>query len=143
MRSMPAPDARSGTTSGRGPRGSIGDSAGGVNRGVAVAGDRVFMVTDHAHLIALNRVTGALMWETEMADWHQNYYTTGAPLRCRNLRDCRHLGWRRWRAWVSGGVRSGDRQGSLAILDGAAAAASLGRKRGRGRPSIIRAARRG
>ena len=37
-------------------RGLIGNAAGGVNRGVAVAGDRVFMVTDHAHIIALNRV---------------------------------------------------------------------------------------
>ena len=39
-------------------KGLIGVSAGGANRGVAVAGDRVFMVTDHAHLIALDRVTG-------------------------------------------------------------------------------------
>ena len=66
-------------------KGLIGVSAGGANRGVAVAGDRVFMTTDHAHLIALNRVTGALMWEIEMADWHQNYYTTGAPLALQNL----------------------------------------------------------
>jgi alcohol dehydrogenase (cytochrome c) len=66
-------------------KGLIGVSAGGANRGVAVAGDRVFMTTDHAHLIALNRVTGALMWEIEMADWHQNYYTTGAPLALQNM----------------------------------------------------------
>jgi alcohol dehydrogenase (cytochrome c) len=58
----------------------IGNAAGGVNRGVGVAGDRVFMVTDHAHIIALNRFTGALLWETEMADWRQNYNATGAPL---------------------------------------------------------------
>ena len=38
------------------------------------------MVTDHAHIIALNKFTGALLWETEMADWHQNYNATGAPL---------------------------------------------------------------
>jgi alcohol dehydrogenase (cytochrome c) len=61
-------------------RGLIGNAAGGINRGVAVAGDRVFMVTDHAHIIALNRHTGALLWETEMADWRQNYNATGAPL---------------------------------------------------------------
>jgi len=60
-------------------------SARGVNRGVAVAGDRVFVATDHAHLIALNRATGALLWETEMADWHQNYNATGAPLVVGNL----------------------------------------------------------
>jgi alcohol dehydrogenase (cytochrome c) len=61
-------------------KGLIGNAAGGANRGVAVAGDRVFMVTDHAHVIALNRATGALLWETEMADWRQNYNATGAPL---------------------------------------------------------------
>jgi alcohol dehydrogenase (cytochrome c) len=61
-------------------KGLIGNAAGGVNRGASVAGDRLFMVTDHAHLIALNKFTGALLWETEMADWHQNYNATGAPL---------------------------------------------------------------
>ena len=66
-------------------KGLIGNAAGGVNRGVAVAGERVFMVTDHAHIIALNRATGALVWETEMADWRQNYNATGAPLVVGNL----------------------------------------------------------
>ena len=66
-------------------RGLIGVSARGVNRGVAVAGDRVFVATDHAHLIALNRATGALLWETEMADWKQNYNATGAPMTVDNL----------------------------------------------------------
>jgi alcohol dehydrogenase (cytochrome c) len=61
-------------------KGLIGNAAGGANRGVSVAGDKVFMVTDHAHVIALDRVTGALRWDTEMADWHQNYNATGAPL---------------------------------------------------------------
>jgi alcohol dehydrogenase (cytochrome c) len=66
-------------------RGLIGVSARGVNRGMAVAGDRVFVATDHAHLIALNRATGALLWETEMADWKQNYNATGAPMTVDNL----------------------------------------------------------
>jgi len=66
-------------------RGLAGVAARGANRGVAVGGDRVFMTTDHAHLIALNRATGALLWETEMADWHQNYNGTGAPLLVDNL----------------------------------------------------------
>jgi alcohol dehydrogenase (cytochrome c) len=61
-------------------KGLIGTSAGGANRGVAVGADRVFMVTDHGHLIALHRHTGALIWETEMADWRQNYYSSGAPI---------------------------------------------------------------
>ena len=61
-------------------KGLVGNAAGGINRGVAVAGDRVFMVTDHAHLIALDRFSGDLLWDTEMADWRQNYNATAAPL---------------------------------------------------------------
>ena len=61
-------------------KGLVGNAAGGINRGVAVAGERVFMVTDHAHLLALNRFTGELLWDTEMADWRQNYNATSAPL---------------------------------------------------------------
>jgi alcohol dehydrogenase (cytochrome c) len=60
--------------------GLVGNASGGINRGAAVAGDRVFMVTDDAHLLALNRFTGALLWESEMADWRQNYSATAAPL---------------------------------------------------------------
>ena len=63
-RSTPAAAARSGITGGRARAGWSAWPARGVNRGVAVAGDRVFMATDHAHLIALNRATGALLWET-------------------------------------------------------------------------------
>jgi len=43
------------------------------------------MVTDHAHIISLNRFNGELLWETEMADWHQNYNATSAPLAVGNL----------------------------------------------------------
>ena len=39
-------------------RNLVGNAAGGINRGVAVAGERVFMVTDNDHIIALNRATG-------------------------------------------------------------------------------------
>ena len=60
--------------------GLAGDAASGINRGVAVLGDRVFMVTDNAHLFALHRLTGQLMWDVEMADSRQNYGATGAPL---------------------------------------------------------------
>ena len=66
-------------------RGLGGVAARGVNRGVAVAGDRIFMTTDHAHLIALNKASGALLWETQMADWKQNYNGTGAPFVVDNL----------------------------------------------------------
>ena len=61
-------------------KGLAGDAAAGINRGVAVAGDRVFMATDHAHLVALDRFSGKLLWDTTMADWRENYGATSAPL---------------------------------------------------------------
>jgi alcohol dehydrogenase (cytochrome c) len=66
-------------------KGLAGDAAGGINRGVAVSGHRVFMVTDHAHILAIDRFTGSLLWETTMADWRQNYGATSAPLAVGNL----------------------------------------------------------
>ena len=66
-------------------RGVVGAVVLGFNRGVALRGDRIFMVTDHAHLIALNRFNGELLWETEMADWRQNYDANSAPLVVGNL----------------------------------------------------------
>jgi len=66
-------------------QGLAGDAASGINRGVAVLGDRVFMVSDNAHLFALHRFTGQLMWDVEMADSHQNYGSTSAPLAVNDL----------------------------------------------------------
>ena len=77
-------DPQSGRTlwSFRRPRtkGLVGDAASGINRGVAILGQRLFMVTDHAHLLALDRTTGKLLWDVEMADYRQNYGATSAPL---------------------------------------------------------------
>ena len=61
-------------------KGLVGDAASGINRGVAVLGNRVFVVTDNAHLLALHRVNGALLWDTEMADSRKHYGATSAPL---------------------------------------------------------------
>jgi PQQ-dependent dehydrogenase (methanol/ethanol family) len=61
-------------------QGLAGDAASGINRGVAILGDRVFMVTDNAHVLALHRFTGQLIWDVEMADSSQNYGSTSAPL---------------------------------------------------------------
>jgi alcohol dehydrogenase (cytochrome c) len=61
-------------------KGVIGDAGSGINRGVAVVNDSVFLVTDHAHLLCLDRRTGELRWEKEMADYRQHYGATGAPL---------------------------------------------------------------
>ncbi len=60
--------------------GLMGDPSIGLNRGVAVRGDRLFTVTDHAHVIALDRFTGELLWDREMADYRDHYGAIAAPL---------------------------------------------------------------
>jgi alcohol dehydrogenase (cytochrome c) len=61
-------------------KGIAGNAAQGFNRGVAWSGNRIFMLTDNAHMIAMNRFNGELLWETPMADWNENYNGTSAPL---------------------------------------------------------------
>ncbi len=51
-----------------------------VNRGVALLGNSVFFVTGDAHLVALQRSTGAVLWEKEFGDVRKGYYATLAPL---------------------------------------------------------------
>jgi PQQ-dependent dehydrogenase (methanol/ethanol family) len=60
--------------------GMVGDAKLGTNRGVAILRDKVFFVTDNAHLIALGRADGKLLWETALADKPQQYGGTMAPL---------------------------------------------------------------
>ena len=70
----------------RTPSGVIaGDAALGANRGAALLGDRVFFTTDNAHMIALNRLTGALLWDSNMVESPQHYGGTTAPLVVGNL----------------------------------------------------------
>jgi alcohol dehydrogenase (cytochrome c) len=57
----------------------------GANRGVAVLGNKIFMATPDAHLLALNRVTGGLVWDVKVADYRQEYRITAAPLVVGNL----------------------------------------------------------
>jgi PQQ-dependent dehydrogenase (methanol/ethanol family) len=61
-------------------KGVIGDAGGAINRGAALLDDRLFMVTDDAHLLALSRVDGRLLWDVEMADFRRHYGATSAPL---------------------------------------------------------------
>ena len=60
--------------------GIVSDASLGTNRGLALLGDKLFMTTDNAHLIALHRVTGRLLWEVVMPDEPQRYGGTVAPL---------------------------------------------------------------
>ena len=52
----------------------------GTNRGVTIGGDRAFMVTDHAHLLAFNRFTGEKLWDAEMGSHAESYSSTSPPL---------------------------------------------------------------
>ena len=72
----------------------VGDAALGTNRGAAILGDKVFMTTDNAHMIALNRTTGKLVWEQVMPEEAQHYGSTVAPLAVKDM--------------VIGGVSGGD-----------------------------------
>jgi len=60
-----------------------GDARLGANRGVALSGNRVFFNTDDNHMLSLNRLTGALMWDVYMPENindPQHYGATTAPL---------------------------------------------------------------
>jgi PQQ-dependent dehydrogenase (methanol/ethanol family) len=57
-----------------------GDAAIGVNRGVAFLGDRVFYLTDDAHLIALDRLNGALLWDVSTPEGPGQFGGTSAPI---------------------------------------------------------------
>jgi PQQ-dependent dehydrogenase (methanol/ethanol family) len=61
-------------------QGLVGDASLGTNRGMAIFKDKVFMVTDNAHLLALNRITGALVWENVMPEEPMKYGSTVSPL---------------------------------------------------------------
>jgi alcohol dehydrogenase (cytochrome c) len=50
------------------------------NRGFAILGDRLYMATLDAHLIALDRHTGTVIWDVPVADFKLGYALTHAPL---------------------------------------------------------------
>ena len=52
----------------------------GANRGVTIVGDKAFMVTDHAHVLAFNRFTGEKLWDAEMGSYLESYSATSPPL---------------------------------------------------------------
>jgi len=54
------------------------------HRGVAIHGDRVYMTTPDAHLVALDRHDGTVRWNSEIADSRRGYWSTTAPLLIRD-----------------------------------------------------------
>lgn len=53
---------------------------GAVNRGVAVYHDKVYLSTLDAHLLALDRRTGRVVWDVQVVDPEPGYSMTSAPL---------------------------------------------------------------
>ena len=51
-----------------------------VNRGFAMLGDRLYMTTLDAHVLAFDSATGRIVWEAEMAEHSIGYAATIAPI---------------------------------------------------------------
>jgi alcohol dehydrogenase (cytochrome c) len=62
------------------PQSDLRVCCGMVNRGFAVYGDRLFMATLDAYLVALDRATGRVLWEVKLAEHLEGYASTVAPL---------------------------------------------------------------
>ena len=58
---------------------------GRVNRGMAILGDKVFLGTLDAHVIALDAKTGSVVWDVTTVDYRKGYSITLAPLVIKNL----------------------------------------------------------
>ena len=120
----------SGISSGRAPKASSGDAAGGINRGVAMLGDRVFMVTDNAHLLALHRLDRQPALgcrDGRLARELRRHLRAAGGERPGHLR---HLRRRRGHPRFRRGLQSLHRRARLAFLDhsraGRAAVGNLG-----------------
>ena len=51
-----------------------------VNRGFAAFGDKLYMTTLDAHLLALDMKTGAIVWDATLGDYKTGYASTIAPI---------------------------------------------------------------
>jgi alcohol dehydrogenase (cytochrome c) len=65
--------------------GDIRPCCGRVNRGLAILGDKVFLGTLDAHVIALDAKTGNVVWDVVAADYRTGHSFTVAPLAVKNL----------------------------------------------------------
>jgi alcohol dehydrogenase (cytochrome c) len=65
--------------------GDIRPCCGRVNRGLAILGDKVFLGTLDAHLIALDAKTGNVVWDVVAADYRAGHSFTVAPLAIKDL----------------------------------------------------------
>jgi alcohol dehydrogenase (cytochrome c) len=60
--------------------GILSEAGAGANRGVTIGTDKVFVITDHAHLLGLDRTTGKKLWDAEMGNHLEGMSTSSPPL---------------------------------------------------------------
>ena len=60
--------------------GGGGDEGRGIQRNIALFGDRIFGTTNDAHIVAVNAKTGKVVWDTRMADPNLGYQYTAGPI---------------------------------------------------------------
>lgn len=53
---------------------------GWTSRGLGMSEDKIFVGQLDAKLVALDKASGAIVWETQAAKWEEGYSITGAPL---------------------------------------------------------------
>src|SRR5437773_10076433 len=56
------------------------DASRGIQRNVAIFGDKIFATTGDAHMIAVDARTGKLVWDTKVADSALGYGYTSGPI---------------------------------------------------------------
>src|ERR1700693_1462835 len=60
--------------------GAPAGNGGGVQRNIAIYGDKIFATTNDAHIIAVDARTGKLEWDTKVADAQLGYEYTSGPI---------------------------------------------------------------
>ena len=49
-------------------------------RSLAIYGDKVYVTTNDAHILALDAATGEVVWDRTVADWSRGYRYTSGPI---------------------------------------------------------------
>ena len=112
-------DARSGRTIWRYRRISRTDCTcccGAVNRGFGVLGDRLFMTTIDAHLLALDMKTGGVLYDVELDDYKRRLLGDRRAAGRERQGDHRHRRSRVRHSRLHRRVRRADRQARMALL---------------------------
>lgn len=56
-----------------------------IKRNLAIYEDRIYLATGDAHIVALDRLTGEVSWDTEVADYKKGYRYTSGPIVVKGL----------------------------------------------------------